>query len=421
MTVFIIVAAIMLLIAFGLILPPLFRKHTASPVNENQVNLEIGRERLRKLKADLQSGKLDQQAFDAARSDLEQLLLDEISSRDQAIQIKRSSPWLIIVLLVAISVLAISIYLKTGNRMMLDQEGLARLQAGQQQPPDIEAMVATLAGRLQQSPDDGEGWWMLGRSYLVLNRFNEAVEAYGRANELLKDNAGLLVDYADAIARSQSNDLTGAAKPLIERALELDPQQGKARWMAGLLAYQEGEFAKVPGFLEPLLEQAEQDSEVYQAIASLIREAQQHISAQQAEPEQEISPEAQPDKLPEKENITAEEASLKVRVSLSPEFVDQTAPDETVFIFANAIQGPPVPLAVRKIRVADLPLTVILDDSQAMRPGLELSTQKNVNLTARISKSGDATAASGDLQGNVDKVSTRTNETIEIRIDQKIP
>ena len=420
MILFIIVVSIMLLFALGLILPPLFRKNSAGTVDENEVNLEIGRERLRKLKADLQSGKLDQQAFDAARSELEQSLLDAISNGDQALQIK-SSPWLMIILSLAIPVLAISIYLKTGNQMMLDQEALAQFQADQLQTPDIEVMVATLAERLQQTPDDGEGWWMLGRSYLVMNRFEEAVKAYSRANELIKDNAGLLVDYADAIARSQNNDLTGAAKPLIERALEIDPQQGKARWMAGLLAYQEGDFAKVPGFLEPLLDQTEQGSEVHQAISSLITEAQQNIPAQQTEPEQEISPAEQPIKPLNNGNAIAEDINLNIRVSLSPELQDQALPEETVFIFAKAMNGPPMPLAVKKTRVADLPLIVTLDDSQAMRPGLELSTQKMVNLTARISKSGDVAAASGDLQGFVGEISTQTKETIEITIDQMIP
>jgi len=407
MTVFLIVVVIMIVIAFVLILPPLFRKNFTIETDslQDDTNLSISRERLRDLKNDLRAGRIDQQQFDQARSELEQNLAQAISEKQNRVAIKKNSPWLALLLVITLPILAIVIYLKTGVPQALTPEFQAK-SAEQQEMPDLETMITALADHLKKTPEDGEGWLMLGRSYLAMNRFKDAQDAFQHAHKLLGDDVSLLADYADAIGRGNNNDLTGAAKPLIEKALKINPDHSKTRWLAGMLAYQEKDYEKVSGFLKPLLSQTEPGSEIHEGLMRLINKAR---SQSGEEP------------IVEKEKDPQANVALNVQVSLSDQFKDQVNPDETVFIFAKAVQGPPIPLAVKKLKVKDLPAKIVLDDSLAMRPDLKISNHDRVNINARISKSGNAIAVSGDLQGSVSKINTGITKPVHILIDQKVP
>lgn len=406
MTVFLITAAIMFMIAFALILPPLFRKNFSieSQSIENDANLSIGRERLRDLKNDLRAGRIDQQQFDQARSELEKNLAQGMSEEKNTSTIKKNNPLLAIFLMITLPLLAAGIYLKTGMPQVLDPEFEKQLEA-QQTMSDVETMIIALAERLKENPEDGEGWAMLGRSYVAMNRFQEAQDAFKRAHEILDDDVSLLADYADAIGRGNGSDLTGEAKPLIERALTLVPNHPKTRWLAGMLAFQEEEFEKVPGFLQPLLAQTEPGSEIHEGLKRLINEARSQSGV-----------------LPEIEKEEDQQTiPLYLKVSLSENLKDKVDPEDVVFIFAKAVQGSPMPLAAAKLKVKDLPASLTLGDDMAMRPDMKISDHKMVTVNARISKNGDPVAVSGDLQAEAIDVKTQVSEIIELIIDQTVP
>ncbi len=406
MIVFLFVVVIMIVIAFVLILPPLFRKNFTIETDsiQDDTNLSICRERLRDLKNDLKAHRIDQQQFEQARSELEQNLAQAMSEVQNRVDPKRNSPWLAMLIMITLPLLAIGIYLKTGMPQALTPEFEKKL-VEQQEMPDVETMINALADRLKESPEDGEGWAMLGRSYLAMNRFKEAQDAFKQAHQLLGDDVALLADYADAIGRGHVSDLTGEAKPLIERALELDPNHPKTRWLAGMLAFQEQEFEKVPDYLQPLLEQTEPGSEIHEGLKSLINKA----LSQTGKPTIADKEKRQP------------VVAINVKVSLSDQFKNKVDPENTVFIFAKAAQGPPMPLAVARLKVKDLPTTVTLDDNMAMRPDLKISGQKHVNISARVSKSGNAIAESGDFQGVATDIKTVSSGPVNILIDQQIP
>ncbi len=406
MTLFLIVAAVMIMLAFALVLPPLLKKNF--PVEEQEIeketNLTIARERLRELKQELKKGLIDQHQFEQARLELErnlaQMLGDDQVNETEA---KNNSPSVAILLSILLPLLAVGIYLKTGAPSAIEQSASHSFEQGR--TPDIETMVASLATKLEESPEDGEGWAMLGRSYLAMGKFRKAEQAFSQAVRILGEDASLLADYADAIGRGNGNDLTGTAKPLIVRALIADPDYPKARWLAGMLAYQEGDFKKVPAYLEPLLARTEPGTEVHEGLKKLIQEARKN-SGEGVEDSGEGNPGT---------------VSLEIRVKISDQLSQKVDPEDTVFIFAKATNGHPMPLAVKKLRVADLSAVVTLDDSLAMRPDFKLSDQELVDIVVRVSKSGNALAQSGDLQGEKTAVPTTTKEPVEVTIDQQIP
>ncbi|MFK8068184.1 MAG: c-type cytochrome biogenesis protein CcmI [Gammaproteobacteria bacterium] len=413
MTVFLISIVVMIIVAFVLILPPLFRKnfHIDQESIQNEQNLAIGREHLSELKKELDSGRIDKTQFEQARSELEIELSQVMTTASETTngiddQNRTNNTALIFLLLMGLPIISIAIYLQTGSLTALDVELQKTEQALSEQSPDIETMVAELAERLESDPNDGESWSMLGKSYVAMNRFSEAREAFSKAYEILGDNVPLLADYADSIGRSRGSDLTGDAKPLIVRGLEVDPDYPKLRWLAGMLAYQEQEYQKVSEFLQPILMQTKPGSEVHESLKRLIAEAQSQSKGSSVSTQ---------------DKTVHSNASLQVKVSLDGKLSDQVHAEDTVFVFAKAVQGPPIPLAVAKIKVSKLPTTVILDDSMAMRPDLKISAHQRVTISARISKSGNAIAASGDLEAKPVEVDVETLKAVGILIDRVLP
>ncbi|HET9978631.1 MAG TPA: c-type cytochrome biogenesis protein CcmI [Burkholderiaceae bacterium] len=248
-------------------------------------------------------------------------------------------------------------------------------------PEQIEQRVAALAERLRAKPDDVDGWLMLGRSYTVLGRYRDAATALERANTLAPDNAGLLADWADVLGMAQGRRLQGKPTQLIQRALDADPRHDKALALAGTVAFEGKDYAAAKGYWERLLAVVPPDSPLARSVQGSIAEA----SALDAPP-----PAAAP--------ATAA-ASIGGQVEISPALAARMPAGATLFVFARAVDGPRIPLAIVKMAGATLPMRFTLDDSTAMTPTLRLSGFKDVVVGARLSGSGNATPQPGDLIG----------------------
>ena len=244
------------------------------------------------------------------------------------------------------------------------------------------AMVETLAERLKAKPDDAEGWGMLARSYATLGRAAEALPAYERALKLAPKDAQLMADYADALALQQGRQLGGAPMDWVRKALAADPKQPKALLLAGTEAFNRKDFAQAIQYWEPVVQGGPPDNGLVQQAKAGLDDARQALGAPAAAPE-----------------VMAGAARLSGTVSLAPALAAQARPEDTVFIFARPSQGARMPLALLQRRVKDLPLKFELDDSMAMSPQARLSGAREVIVSARISRSGQAQPQPGDLEG----------------------
>jgi cytochrome c-type biogenesis protein CcmH len=248
-------------------------------------------------------------------------------------------------------------------------------------------MVEGLAEKMKNNPDDAQGWLMLGRSYKFQQQYSKAVDAFANAYRLLGDQAEVMLLYADALAYASDKNLAGKPTELVFKALALEPDNLTALWLGGMAKAQQGDpvtaiklWKKLAALLPP---GSDSQQEIQGLLTKIESETAQTKAAQQA-------------------NVS--DVAIEVQVSLAPELQKSASPGDTVFIYAQALSGPKMPLAIVRKQVSDLPLTVSLNDTMAMMPNMKLSNFQNVKLLARISKSGNAISQSGDLIGVIDQV-----------------
>ena len=428
MTLWLLFAA-MLVIALLFVVPPLLRERThASGPGQNELNIVLHRKRLTELKTDLANGLLNDVQFAQAHDDLERDLLQELSDTPDAVKpaatASRASAVIVALLVPA---LALGLYYKLGDwRAQNDTAPLQTADTGMTngstpkgELPPIEQMVKRLEERLATDPNSAQGWLMLGRSYLYINRYTEAVSAYAKAEALTTPPDGqLYVEYAEAMALANRNQLEGAPERLVEKALKLQPENPNALWLAGMIAFQKADYPAAVKHWEPLQKVTKQDSEQGRVLSDYLARARAGKPLKQITPAaaETAPPESRPAPPAASVGVT-----LKVHVALDPALAAKAAPEDTVFIFARAVQGPPMPLAIVRKQVKDLPADVILDDSLAMMPAMKLSNFGEVVVGARISKSGNATPTSGDLQGSSGNLQTANSAALSITIDQVLP
>lgn len=381
MTGFLIGAVLLTACALLCVLPALLRGDSgvSRRARQDELNLAVLRDQARELDADLERGAISAAAHAEARDELARRLAGDARPAVQPIG-SAPSRALALGIALALPAAAAALYFQVGNPVGVNATppaAVVETEGHDVGDAEIAAMVQRLAQRLAGTPDDAEGWYMLARSYSALGRFADAAQAYAKVEKLLPGDAAVLADYADALATAQGASLSGKPAQLVARALEIDPNNVKALALAGSAAFERGDHAQAAAHWQKLLPLVPADSDFARSTLASIAQANARAAGNAA-------PAAQ---------------GLSGTVELDPALRARVAPGDTVFIYARAVDGPPMPLAALRRKVADLPLRFTLDDSMAMAAGVRLSSYPTVIVGARISKSGLATPAAGDLEG----------------------
>ncbi len=403
MTLFWVIAALLVCVALAFLITPLVRNRASSDAgaSRDSASLAVFRDQLAELDADLAAGNIDRDQWEAARADLQRGLLEDASApaaAAPAVPAARSKAAAVVVA-VAVPLVAVGIYLVLGNPQGLDP---SKVSASQGAPhgltqEQIEGMVARLAQHLQANPDDADGWIMLGRSYTAMGRFGDAAAAFAKAEAKFPQNAELLADYADSLAMAQGQTLLGKPEALIQRALQADGNNLKALALAGTVEFEKQHFAKAAEYWKRMLPLLPPESEMGNSVRASIKDAEEKMGGAPAPSL------AQNDQAGKAKSSAATPAAKNARLSgtvkLAPALAARTAPEDTVFVLARPAQGPRMPLAAVRVKVKDLPLKFSFDDSMAMNPSAKLSDYSEVVVAARVSKSGDVMPQPGDLEG----------------------
>lgn len=413
MTLFVVVAGLLLALVLVSLLYPLLRggdhgKEAAAKIRE--LNLAVLREQRAELERDRAEGLLDADAYAKALEELERRTLEDAAGAAPkgAVTGRRTLIAGLVGVLVPAGVIALYIFLGepdalTGGKPATTAEGGGHAVSPQQ----IMGMVEKLAERLQQNPNDGQGWLMLARSYSVLGRYPESVAAYGRAIPLLPPDAQMLADFADTVAMAQGRQLQGEPEKIVRRALEVDPKNLKALALSGTIAFDRQDYRAAIGEWRKILALVPAESPIASGIQGSIRDAENRLAMAGGKVES--------------TDLKAEMAAAGVSgsVTLDPALASGVQPGDTLFVFARAVDGPNIPLAIMRKTAAELPLKFTLDDSMAMAPNFRLSQFKQVVIGARISRSGDAMPRSGDLEGLSQPVAPGSGG-VKININHKV-
>jgi cytochrome c-type biogenesis protein CcmH len=278
-----------------------------------------------------------------------------------------------------------------------------------------QSMVARLARELERDPQNLEGWLMLGRSYIALQEYPLALRAYERADRLSDGkNAEALTGEAEVLALTDESELNGRAGRLIERALALAPDSGKALFFGGAVAARRGDLPLARARFEKLLRMDPPPN-----VRPLIEQQINAIDAQLAggPPAGAAGAAAAPAKAPTAAPGAAE-ALVRVNVTLAPSLAG-AAGSSPLFVFVRDPARPGPPLAVKRLE-SRFPQLVSLAPSDAMVPGRAFTSGQSVQVVARIARSGNPVGASGDPLGEVSYQVGRDRE-VSLVIDHVMP
>jgi cytochrome c-type biogenesis protein CcmH len=401
MTAFWLISVVIGAAALLYVLRPLLRSRKDPLVSRREANIAIYKDQMRELDADLAAGTISQPDHERAKVELEARLLDDVAVQETSTLPNRGRRAALVVG-IAVPILAVGVYLATGN-----PDGL-NPHMGEPDRAQVDAMVERLAAKLRENPDDAEGWKLLGRSYTVMGRFPDAVSAFARAAQLAPRDAQLLADFADVLAMTRGQKLDGEPEKLVERALEIDPKNLKALALAGTAAYERKDYARAAEIWGRMLPLVPPDSEDARIIGANVDEARKLAGIGGGA--------AKPPPVP----VAKAHPGVRGTVRLDAKLKKDVKPADVLFIFARAAEGPPVPLAVLRARAADLPLKFALDDSLSMAQGMTVSSQPKIVVTARIAKSGKPQATAGDLQG-ASKPVANDAAGVDVVIDSVLP
>ena len=393
MTFWIIIAGLLIPALLCLMLPILRSTHVQHDVaRRQQQNIQIAREKKAQLDQQRDRAELNQHEYDEALQELQRSLALDLQHHQQATIAQQPGQWLAWFIAAVVPVLSISLYLGLGEYRVIQDPMLAQvgqIQRGNtanSQDMSIETMLARLRQRLQDHPEDAQGWFILGQTLKSMQQIDQAVAAFRRTHALVGDQPGILFTLADALALQNKGSLAGEATGLIKRGLDIAPANPTGLWLVGLAAEQRREYKLAHSYWRKLLPLIAQDAESSAEIRRLLAVLEQRD--------------------PSIDSTTAmpAPANLNLTIDLHASLQDQVEPTDVVFVYAKAMQGPPMPLAVKKLTVADLPAHIQLGDADAMMPNMKLSAFDQVIVGARVAKTGKPVAQPGDLFIEMDSI-----------------
>jgi len=364
-------AGLLLLLALGFLLVPLLRARRTQPEQDRTaLNVALYQERLAELNTQQAAGVLTAAQLESGQAEAARELLADTEGREVVADTRlgRSIPLAAAVL---VPVVGLVLYLHYGAS---DQVELSREFAVP--PTSMAQMTARLEQAVQMQPEAVEGVYILGRTYMAQNRPAQAAELFERAAKLSGRQPEVLGQWAQALYFAAGKKWSEQIQALTDEALLGDPKEATSLGLVGIAAFEGRDFDKAIAYWERLLATLPDKDPARTALQGGIERARGQLAAA--------------GKLPVAEPAPVR-AVLKVQVALAPGVAAKVQPGDSVFVFARAVSGPPMPLAVKRLTVADLPAQVELADSDAMMPQLKLSNFPEVQLIARISRAGQPT------------------------------
>lgn len=390
-------AGLLLLVAMSFLLIPVLRGRRAQREEDRTaLNVALYQERIAELQAQQVEGVLSAEQMDSGRAEAARELLADTEGAEplRTSKLGKTLPLLAALL---VPVLGLGLYLHFGAS---DKVELTREFS--QPPGSIAEMTDRLERAVKAQPDSAEGIYFLARTYMAQDRPRDAAAMFERAVAQAGRQPELLGQWAQALYFASNKQFTAQVQDLTAEALKGDPKEVTSLGLLGIAAFESERYQQAVDYWKRLLAALPPQDPSRQALEGGIARANEKLVESGGKVEQPVA-------------VTTKAASIKVRVDLAAGLNAKVAPGDSVFIFARAVGGPPAPLAVKRLTVADLPAEVELGDADAMMPQLKLSNFPEVQLVARISRAGQPTT--GEWIGRGKPLASNTTALQALTID----
>lgn len=402
MTTFWIFIALVMLVGLMLIWIPHFRQQKLLKTEEagvrKQTNLELFNERLGVLEKELSEELLDQAEFDALKKELEISLLQDIKEASDDSLVNQIKPKTILwpsMMSVCLIVISGYLYQHLGAFENIETaQQPANPHAGMDTAQIMAQRVQMMEAQVKAEPENSQVWFSLGHAYVSANQYDKGIAAFDKVMDLVGKHAELLGPKATAMYYKAGQQMTPQIKAIIDESLAMDAQDPSTLLLVGMDAFFTADYKQAIASWQTILDSDRADVD-RAALMNAIETANLRMQSETA---------GMPNDDAHKQVKASATKSVNVTISISAELAAKASPEDTIFIFARATEGPKVPLAATKVSAKSFPVTVTLDDSSGMGGDKKLSDAINVEVIAVLSKHGNIKPQAGDLQGKISTV-----------------
>lgn len=399
-------------VAWPLVKAPFLKRAIKNKPNQDLTQVELYKEHLADLDASLARGDIEQVQYEQLKLELQKTLLAESEQAVYQKELKTGGKKALIAFALVIPVLCILVYVQTGAKsdweIYQELQELSESKTAEEHRAKMQELAVMIQARIQHTPDNLQLQNLLAQSSMALQDYDQAVQAYSAILEVAPESPRIMSNLAQAMFYRAGNNVTPEVREYTQKALELAPMMPEMLGLAGIDAKNQGDLRGAIKYWKRAVMHMDKNSRAAQGYLNGIAKAEKALKdagESLDEPEQ-----------------PKEDGGASVVLNVSLDDNANVDPSDTLFIYARAWQGAKMPLAIKRLTAAQLPTTVTLDESMAMAPGMSITSAEQLELVARISKSGTPAARSGDWQGSMGPiVLSELKDAVNLKIDQQVP
>lgn len=398
--------------AWPLIKAPFSRRSTEQKVDHDETQVELYREHLADLENSRDRGEIELAQYEELKLELQKTLVAEGSGGKNR-KLHSGGKKIMLAAAILVPLLSLAFYTQWGQKKDWDiyqlLEALPKVESREEYDKKLRELVVLVQARLNQTPDNMQLVNLLAQTAMTLQDYDQAVHAYRQILEDFPDSPRIMANLAQAMFYRAGNVVTPEVREYTHKTLALAPMMPEMLGLAGIDAKNQGDYRTAIRYWKAAVQHMDPNSRVAQGYQSGITKAEQALVAAGEKLDTEDKPAAE-----------ANGAKIQLHVSLADSV--QISGGETLFVYARAWQGPKMPLAIQKLSASQLPFAVTLDESMAMAPGMTIKSFPELELVARISRTGSPTAQPGDWQGSVGPVKLDSLQDVQqIVISEQLP
>ncbi|MEI6895349.1 MAG: c-type cytochrome biogenesis protein CcmI [Colwellia sp.] len=432
---FLVIGLIFLILLLLLVWRPFFKQKTHS-VNgvgnvRDEMNVRLYHEHKKEIEKDYSEGGIDEESYQYLLNELNSTLLQDIEAAETKAKVtsqpnKPYSPLWPIGLSLFIIIFSVALYHKQGSYQRLtelpaghgQQQTISQDNMLKQRENEAMAYIEKLKNHVEANPDDTEAWYKLGQTYVAVGAFDAAVTTFTQVIKIEGQHADLLGAIAQALYYKNGQKITPKVQGYIDKALALDVNDPSTNILLGMDRFMNSRYQQAIDYWQRVIDGNNQGVNVT-ALKDAVIEAKSRLDSSSVNASNSQSNNVAENK---KQIVAVSGPQLKVRVSLSDDVAKQLSQgeDRVVFIYAIPANGQRMPLAAVKIKASDLPIDVVLNNSQAMSPANTLGSVDKAHVYAIVSKSGGVGIKSGDYKAEALSVDVNRTETLELIVNTQV-